>query len=242
MDDPDDEEYEYMNKQTCVTPVTPRHNSHRLRPNKKRSSSMSSQVTACSSDTIPSVEARGSHTRSSHNSDSEQQGSNEVEYEYMDIRGGEKDESPPAHDPPPPPAPVRMGREVEDKKKEEEEEDEYVEDGNYHYTNRQPKLRQALQDRKELKIGGGDKGEAFEYEDMDCFTALEPGGRVEYQNMQREGEEAAGGTEAHRSAFEPYVKVRAGVGVGEPAAVDRSLDNPNYWYSRIYLKPKAVPT
>ncbi|XP_050930426.1 receptor tyrosine-protein kinase erbB-3a isoform X3 [Lates calcarifer] len=98
LDDPDDEEYEYMNKQT---PVTPRHSSQWQRPNKKRTSSVSSQVTSCSGDTMLSMEVRGLHTRSKDNSYSEQQGSNDVEYEYMDIRGSEKDESPPAHDPPP---------------------------------------------------------------------------------------------------------------------------------------------
>ncbi|KAI3370155.1 hypothetical protein L3Q82_024938 [Scortum barcoo] len=246
LDDPDDEEYEYMNKQTCVTPLTPRHSSHWLKPNNKRTYSVSSQATACSSDTMLSVEVRGGHTRSNHNSDSEQQGSNEVEYEYMDIRGtekdNEKDESPPAHDPPPPPlTPASMGNEVEEEE-EEDEVDGYVEDSIYHYTNRQPKLRQALQDRKELKIQGQDEGEAYEYEDMDCFAALQPGDAVVYQNLQRERAGASGGTEAHRSGFEPYVKVRAGVGVGEPAAVDRSFDNPDYWHSRMFLKPKAVPT
>eukprot|EP00064_Thunnus_orientalis_P002181 superscaffoldBa00000153_g2188 len=134
------------------------------------------------------------------------------------------------------PEKARLGGEVED----EEEEDEYVEDSNYHYTNRQPKLRQALQDQKELKIQGKDEGEVYEYEDMDCFAAVLPGDAVVYQNMQRQREGAAGGTDAH--AFERYVKVRAGVGVGEPAAGDRSFDNPDYWHSRMFLKPNAVPT
>lgn len=241
LDDPDDEEYEYMNKQTCVTPVTPRHSSHWLKPNKKRTSSVSSQATAYSGDTTPSVEVRGGHTRSNHNSHMEQQGSNEVEYEYMDIRCNEKDESPPAHDPPPPPpAPAKTGGEVEGER--EEAENEYVEDSDYHYTNRQPKLRQALQDRKELKIQVEDEDEAYEYEDMDCFATPRPGDAVVYQNLQREGEGTVDGKEACRSGFEPYVKVRAGVGVGEPAASDRSFDNPDYWHSRMYLKPKAVPT
>ncbi|XP_029287336.1 LOW QUALITY PROTEIN: receptor tyrosine-protein kinase erbB-3a [Cottoperca gobio] len=248
LDDPDEEEYEYMNKQTCVTAVSPRHSSHWLKPNKKRTSSVSSHATACSGDTTSSVEVREAHTRSNHNSDSEQQGSDEVEYEYMDIRGDEKDESPPAPDPPPlppppppatpPPTPASTVREVEIA--EEENEDEYVEDSNYHYTNRQPKLRQALQDRKELKIEGRDEGEAYEYEDMDSFAALVPGDAVVYHNLQREGEGAIGGTEAHRSGFEPNVKVQAGV--GEPAVADRSFDNPDYWHSRMFLKPKAVPT
>uniref|UniRef100_A0A7N6F9P8 Receptor protein-tyrosine kinase n=1 Tax=Anabas testudineus TaxID=64144 RepID=A0A7N6F9P8_ANATE len=137
--------------------------------------------------------------RSKDNSDSEQQGSDDVQYEYMDIRGREKDENPP------------------------------------------PKLRKALQDRQ-LKIQGKDEDEGDEYEDMDCFGARRCGDRVVYQNMQREGEGAVGGTDVHRSGIDSYVKVRAGVRVGETVAGDRSFDNPDYWHSRIFLKPEAVPT
>ncbi|KAK1900782.1 Receptor tyrosine-protein kinase erbB-3 [Dissostichus eleginoides] len=246
LDDPDEEDYEYMNKRTCLTAPSPRHSSHLLKPNKKRTSSVSSQATACSADTTSSVEVRGAHTRSNHDSDSEQQGSDDVEYEYMDIRGSEKDASPPTPEPPPlpppppPPAPASMVREVEGEAGKKE--DEYVEDSNYHYTNRQPKLRQALQDRKELNVEGRDEDEEYEYEDMDSFAALLPGDAVVYHNLQREGEGAVGGTEAHRLGFEPNVKVRAGVGVGETAAADRSFDNPDYWHSRLFLKSKAVPT
>nr|XP_040060574.1 receptor tyrosine-protein kinase erbB-3a isoform X1 [Gasterosteus aculeatus aculeatus] len=237
FDDPDEEEYEYMNKQKFVKSVSPRHNSHRSRPSKKRTSSTSSQVTACSGDTTSSVEVR-----SIHNSDSEQQESNEGEYEYMDIRGNENDESPAVPDTPPA-TQARMGGEVDEDK---EEEDEYVEDSNYHYTNRQPKLRQALREKKELKIEGReedeDEDEAYEYEDMDSFAALRPGEAVVYHNLQRDGEGAVGGTKAHQSGFESYVKVRTGVGVGEPPVGDRSFDNPNYWHSRMFLKSNAVPT
>ncbi|XP_010764813.1 receptor tyrosine-protein kinase erbB-3a [Notothenia coriiceps] len=246
LDDPDEEDYEYMNKRTCLTAPSPRHSSHLLKPNKKRTSSVSSQATACSADTTSSVEVRGAHTRSNYDSDSEQPGSDDVEYEYMDIRGSEKDASPPTPEPPPlpppppPPAPASMVREVEGEAGEKE--DEYVEDSNYHYTNRQPKLRQALQDRKDLNVEGRDEDEAYEYEDMDSFAALLPGDAVVYHNLHREGEGAVGGTEAHRSGFEPNVKVRAGVGVGETAAADRSFDNPDYWHSRLFLKSKAVPT
>ena len=230
LDNPDDEEYEYMNKQLTVTPVSLRHNSYSSRPNKKRTSSVSSQMTACSCETTQSVEIRGGHTKIRDNSDSEQQAFSEVEYEYMDIRGNENEESPPADDPPPPPTSTRTGEEVK-----KEREDEYVEDSNYHYTNRQPNLRQALQDRKELKTPGNDKGEAYEYEDMDCFAAPHPAEAVVYQNLQREGEGAVGGTEVH-----PHVKVRAGV--GRPVAGDRSFDNPGYWHSKMFLKSNAVPT
>uniref|UniRef100_A0A672JQI7 Receptor protein-tyrosine kinase n=1 Tax=Salarias fasciatus TaxID=181472 RepID=A0A672JQI7_SALFA len=142
--------------------------------------------------------------------------------------GHEKEEGPPAHDPPPPPISSKVRA----------EEDEYVEDSNYHYTNRQPKLRQALRDQRELKIQGKEEGEAYEYEDMDYFAAQLPEDPAVYQNMQWEG--AVGGAEAHQSGFDPHVKVRAGV--GQPAAGDSSFDNPGYWHSRMFLEAKAVPT
>uniref|UniRef100_H3DAT2 Receptor protein-tyrosine kinase n=1 Tax=Tetraodon nigroviridis TaxID=99883 RepID=H3DAT2_TETNG len=136
LDDPDDEEYEYMNKQTM----------------------------------------------SSYNSDSEPQGSDDVKYEYMDIRSVGKDDSPPAHAPPPPPA------------------------------DRQP------------------------------AEAARPEEAAVYQNIQREGEGPAGQSPAQRSGFGAYVSVRAGVGLGDPAAVDRSFDNLEYWHSRMFPNPKAVQT
>ncbi|KAM8914759.1 receptor tyrosine-protein kinase erbB-3a isoform 2-T2 [Spinachia spinachia] len=240
LDDPDEEEYEYMNKRKFVKAVSPRHNSHWSRPNKKRTSSVSSQVTACSGDTTSSVEVK-----SIHNSDSEQQESNAGEYEYMDIRGNENDENPAVPDTPPPTQASTAGEE-EEEEEDMEEEDEYVEDSNYHYTNRQPKLRQALRDKRELKIEereeDEDENEAYEYEDMDSFAALRPGEAVVYHNLQRDREGAVGGTKAHQSGCESYVKVRTGVVVGEPPAGDRSFDNPNYWHSRMFLKSNAVPT
>uniref|UniRef100_A0A7N8YH64 Receptor protein-tyrosine kinase n=1 Tax=Mastacembelus armatus TaxID=205130 RepID=A0A7N8YH64_9TELE len=175
----------------------------------------------CSGDTTSFVESMGLHRRSKDSSDSEQQGSNEVEYEYMDIRGSEKERG-------------QVG--------EKEAEDEYVEDSNYHYTNRQPKLQQALRDRKDLTIQGRDEDEAYEYEDMDSFAGLQPGDAVVYQNVQREREGAVAGAEAHRPGYNPYVRVRTGVRVGEPVPGDRSFDNPDYWHSRMYIKPEAVPT
>ncbi|XP_017271404.1 receptor tyrosine-protein kinase erbB-3a isoform X2 [Kryptolebias marmoratus] len=240
LDDPD-EEYEYMNKQTAV-PL--RQNSHWQRSKKKRSVSLSSEATACSCETTLSVEGRGGQTASANRSDSEQQ----VEYEYMDIRGRESDESPPEHDPPPPPILPRTRREVEDDCMEDDcmeddcMEDDYVEDDNYHYTNSQPKLRQALKEKKEPRIESRDSSEEYEYEDMDAFAALPPADARVYQNMQGEAARGEGGTDVDPSGFEPHVKVRAGVGVGEPAAGDRSFDNPGYWHSRMFQKPNAIPT
>lgn len=226
LDDPD-EEYEYMNKQT---PVSLLQNNPWPKLNKKRSMSVSSQAMACSCETPLSVDGRGGQTTSSNRPDSKEP----VEYEYMDIRGKEKDdENPPEQDLPPPPILPRTRREADD-----EGQDDYAEDENYHYTNRQPKLRQALKDKKELRFESRDSSEEYEYEEMDCFAAPPPAEAGVYQNMQGEG--AEGGAEVYPSAFEPHVRVRAGV--GEPVAGDRSFDNPGYWHSRMFLKPNAVPT
>lgn len=234
LDDPDDEEYEYMNKQTCVVSVSPQHNSTWLRPNKKRTASTSSHMTSYSEDTIPSVDLRGSH----HNSDSEQQGSNEVEYEYMDIRGSEKDASPAYCPPAPPQSPLAQARREKEEEDEEVEEDEYVEDG-YHYTNPQPKLRQALKDTRAPRVRGRVEELSYEYEDMDGRATLQPGDTVVYQNVQ---ERAAASREAGRYGLDTFLKVRAGVGLEDRASGDLSFDNPDYWHSRMMLKTKAVPT
>lgn len=241
LDDPDDEEYEYMNKQICNN-ISSRHNSHRIKKNKKRTWSMSSHTTACSGDTTLSMELRGSQTMSSSNSDSEQQGSNDVKYEYMDIRSIEKDDSPPAHAPPLPPLLANAAVDRQANEGEEEEADGYVEDGVYHYTNRQPKLRQALQQMKAVKVQGRAKGQLDEYEDMDSIATARPEDAAVYQNIRRGGEGAAGQGPAQRSGFAAYVSVRAGVGLGAAAAVDRSFDNLEYWHSRMFPDPKAVQT
>ncbi|XP_061833621.1 receptor tyrosine-protein kinase erbB-3a isoform X2 [Nerophis lumbriciformis] len=208
LDNLHDEEYEYMNKQTRINKPL-KDNCQRPKRDKKRTSSVSSQVTACTGDAPPTLR----------NHDSKQLGCQEVQYEYMDIR---KDEGPPAHEPPPPPAEAGVV---------EEEEEEYVEDSDYHYTNRQPKLRQALLENKELKIQDRD-----EYEDMDCLGAANPGEAAVYQNMQiaERGPQQLG--------CGPYVKVRARVAVVDPVSADRSFDNLDYWHSRMLLKTKAMPT
>lgn len=173
---------------------------------------------------------------SSYNSDSEPQGSNDVKYEYMDIRSLDREDSPPAHAPPFPPL---LAKAAVDRQAEEEA-DGYVEDSIYHYTNQQPKLRQALQQMKAVKVQG--KGQLYEYEDMDSIATARPEDAAVYQNLQREGGGAAGQSPAQRSGFNAYVSVRAGVGLGEPAAVDRSFDNLEYWHSRMFPNPKAVQT
>uniref|UniRef100_A0A673WUJ5 Receptor protein-tyrosine kinase n=1 Tax=Salmo trutta TaxID=8032 RepID=A0A673WUJ5_SALTR len=123
---------------------------------------------------------------------------------------------------------------------EEEEDDEYVEEDDYQYTNRQPKLRQALRGREGLRMQGGGEGEVDEYEDMDSLAAPGAGDPVEYENVQREGEGAVGGMEGQHTGMGTFVKVCAGV--GEPSGGDCSFDNPDYWQSRLFLKLNAVNT
>lgn len=178
---------------------------------------------------------------SSYNSDSEQQ-ANDVKYEYMDIRSTDKDDSPPARAPPLPPLLAKAAVDRQADEGQEEEADGYVQDSIYHYTNQQPKLRQALQQMKAVKVQGRGKGQLYEYEDMDSIATARPEEAAVYQNIQREGQEAAGRGPAQRSGFDGYVSVRAGVVLGEPAAVDRSFDNLEYWHSRMFPNPNTVQT
>uniref|UniRef100_A0A6Q2Z5D8 Receptor protein-tyrosine kinase n=1 Tax=Esox lucius TaxID=8010 RepID=A0A6Q2Z5D8_ESOLU len=81
--------------------------------------------------------------------------------------------------------------------------------------------------------------EADEYEDMDSLAAPGAGDPVEYENLQG-GDEGAVGVQ--HSGMRTFVKVRAVVEVGEPGSGDRSFDNPDYWQSRLFLKPTTVTT
>uniref|UniRef100_A0A8C7CPJ6 Receptor protein-tyrosine kinase n=1 Tax=Oncorhynchus kisutch TaxID=8019 RepID=A0A8C7CPJ6_ONCKI len=165
------------------------------------------------------------------NSDSdkmEERGSGDVEYEYMDIRsvGPEASERP--DDPPtrvvPHPGAMPKQR-MRDEREVEEEDDEY-----------------ALRSREGLRMQRGGEGEVDEYEDMDSLAAPGAGDPVEYENLQGEGEGVVEGMGGQHTGMGAFVKVRAGVGVGEPGGGDRSFDNPDYWQSRLFLKPNAVST
>jgi len=228
--DPDDEEYEYMNKHTASLQASKHHGQFKDNSPCIQMKDMGGHASNEDKDTL-------------HSSSSEDQAS--LEYEYMDIRGSETEENnnpPQTHD-----SPLRttvqeqprIAREVLD----EVEEDDYQEDDNYQYTNRQPKLRQALQDRNEGK--GPRRGEHYaeEYEEMNSLAALGADELAVYQNVRGEEEGAVKGAEGHRaSGIDPYVKVRAGVAIGEQGGVDRSFDNPDYWHSRMFLKSNAVRT
>uniref|UniRef100_A0A673ZBI0 Receptor protein-tyrosine kinase n=1 Tax=Salmo trutta TaxID=8032 RepID=A0A673ZBI0_SALTR len=88
----------------------------------------------------------------------------------------------------------------------------------------------------------GGEGEVDEYEDMDSLAAPGAGDPVEYENLQGEGEGVVRAIGGQRTGMGAFVKVRAGVGVGEPGGGDCSFDNPDYWQSRLFLKPNTVST
>ncbi len=148
----------------------------------------------------------------------------ELQYEYMDIRGGV---GPPKnivlklHLPRPVSHPPRRSSPQDD-------EDEYMEE-DYQYTNRQPRLRNSL--RVQGLMEG--EGEVYEYEDMDSLAA---GGAsaAEYQNLDGEDEESVELTDEPRSPG-PEEQVHAEM-------EHKAYDNPDYWHSRSFHKANAVRT
>uniref|UniRef100_A0A671WV33 receptor protein-tyrosine kinase n=1 Tax=Sparus aurata TaxID=8175 RepID=A0A671WV33_SPAAU len=87
----------------------------------------------------------------------------------------------------------------------------------------------------------GSPVEVEEYEEM-TRLGVAPGGweQPDYQNLPVKGRAAAEETGSSRCAgIGGYIKVCAGV--GEPGS-NTSFDNPDYWHSRLFLKPDAVRT
>lgn len=182
----------------------------------------------------------------------------DVKYEYMDVRSVSKAGMDPGGPLkfafPSTGARAELTPTAERAWSENDGEDEYVEE-DYEYMNRQPKLKGKLTKRagRDSRRSRGAKGEAYEYEEMECLnTGAAPGAGepVEYQNIQSEEDEDEGGAtplageepEALRLAtVGPFVKVLAGVRVGEQGG-DQSFDNPDYWHSRLYNKASAVRT
>uniref|UniRef100_A0A3Q2Q475 Receptor protein-tyrosine kinase n=1 Tax=Fundulus heteroclitus TaxID=8078 RepID=A0A3Q2Q475_FUNHE len=84
-------------------------------------------------------------------------------------------------------------------------------------------------------------GKVEEYEEMNG-SAESPGewAHAEYENLPPKAravpEEKDSG---RRAGIGEYIKVCAGI--GEPGS-DTSFDNPDYWHSRLFLKPDAVRT
>ncbi|XP_051985705.1 receptor tyrosine-protein kinase erbB-3a [Xyrauchen texanus] len=248
------DEYEYMNNQTLSLGHIPgQPKDYSLRPTRNRSASFnpggmysnrkspgSSRPSKRSS--IEGSESSGGFSLSSTDQRSHSDGDflsseaeytdadldpQEVQYEYMDIRGG----GGPAnntllklHLPRPFPHPHLS-------KLPQDNEDEYVEE-DYQYTNRQPRLRNSL------LVQGLMEGEVCEYEEMDSLAI---GGAVEYQNLEGEVEENIGPRDGEWSGKpqkperEAYVKLHAGM-------EHNAFDNPDYWHSRSFHKSNAVRT
>ncbi|XP_023687634.2 receptor tyrosine-protein kinase erbB-3a isoform X1 [Paramormyrops kingsleyae] len=119
--------------------------------------------------------------------------------------------------------PVENGVEGQDIAQDEDEE--------YQYMNQQPRLSRTLKSRGSRDLDG------YEYEEMGSVRMV--GDQVEYQNIHMEDKGSLRPRDSQSSELGGFVKVRAGV--GEPGA-DRSFNNPNYWHSRMFLKPDAVRT
>uniref|UniRef100_A0A669BG36 Receptor protein-tyrosine kinase n=1 Tax=Oreochromis niloticus TaxID=8128 RepID=A0A669BG36_ORENI len=90
---------------------------------------------------------------------------------------------------------------------------------------------------RDVLKAGGEKVE--EYEEMNRFGVVPSRCKeAEYQNLPVKGrvicEEMGSG---RCTEIGEYIKVCAGV--GEPAS-NTSFDNPDYWHSRLFLKPDAV--
>ncbi|XP_041712660.1 receptor tyrosine-protein kinase erbB-3 isoform X1 [Coregonus clupeaformis] len=97
--------------------------------------------------------------------------------------------------------------------------------------------------------------EVEEYEEMDAFGGDSRGSQrvdhqeAEYQNLPVPGNgrttsaevEGGTGTRCAGLGVKGYIKVCSSVGVVEPSS-NTSFDNPDYWHSRLFLKPDAVRT
>lgn len=125
---------------------------------------------------------------------------------------------------------------------EKEHKDEEEEERN-HCTNKQPTLEGNLcsmvMPRPDVLTAEGETVE--EYEEMTRFGVVPSGWeQADYQNLPVKGravsEEMGGGRCA---GIGGYIKVCAGM--GEPGS-NTSFDNPDYWHSRLFLKPDAVRT
>lgn len=167
-------------------------------------------------------------------------------YEYMDIRRSDSTE---AQDP----AWERRGSQTSAKSaaeasdqtvevwKIELEEEEEEEDYNI---NKQPALQgntsSIVMPRPDVLTAGGEMVE--EYEEMTRFGALPSGWeQADYQNLPVKGRNVSEEMGSGRCAgIGGYIKVCA-AGMGEPGS-NSSFDNPDYWHSRLFIKPDAVLT
>ncbi|XP_035245178.1 receptor tyrosine-protein kinase erbB-3-like [Anguilla anguilla] len=262
------EDYEYMNKQTCLLP-SPRRPSELPRDRDRAEGHGQSLYTDCRAIVPPraslparravTLDSNGNSLSSTTDDESGEDGrrqsreSEPVEYEYMDIcSGGSRTGSAGSKRDVETRGAASAAREREAEADEEEEEgaNEQQDNEDYHYVNKQPRLRPTLKGRGGLRVqgpgggagGGAVEGEVYEYEEMDSLVAPPGGGdRSEYENLAAcggDGGAAAASEGARRSSAGGYLKLHGGAG----ESGDRSFDNPDYWHSRLFLKADAVRT
>lgn len=129
---------------------------------------------------------------------------------------------------------------VEPLKKQHEGEEK---EERHHYTNKHTPLQGDLSSMftpsPDVLTAGGEKVE--EYEEMARFGVASHGWeQTEYQNLPVTMKAVSEEMGSSRCAgLGGYIKVCSGV--GEPGN-STSFDNPDYWHSRLFLKPDAVRT
>ncbi|KAM9828874.1 receptor tyrosine-protein kinase erbB-3b isoform 1-T3 [Syngnathus typhle] len=137
-------------------------------------------------------------------------------YEYMDIRRRDSTEDE---------APAQQRRETSAAESDGTREEDEAQLAEGHHADKQQALRGSTPDE-----------EGKEYEDMATFEGIASGQeQATYQNLPVKGESGGG----RCTGIGGYIKVCAGT--GEPGG-SSSFDNPDYWHSRLFLKPDAVRT
>lgn len=122
-----------------------------------------------------------------------------------------------------------------------EEEQKGQEAENHHNADETTRLQGSLSSTPGPDVPTAGGGKVEEYEEMTGLGEVPNGwGCTEYENLpvkERAAPEDVGG--ARCAGIEEYIKVCAGI--GEPGS-STSFDNPDYWHSRLFLKPDAVRT
>lgn len=171
-------------------------------------------------------------------------------YEYMDIRYSDStEEEDQEHERHGCQTSAKSAAETDETDGEEENQvvevskKEYKEEEENHCTNKQPTLKGNLSSmvmpRPDVLTAGAEKVE--EYEEMTRFGVVSSGWeQADYQNLPGKGRAVSEDVGSGRCAgIREYIKVCASM--GEPSN-NTSFDNPDYWHSRLFLKPDAVRT